>query len=195
MNKAGWWGTLGVAGVLVALSVGLPVIDSAIAGDESLPTGTVLRLGPPNGKGVRPIRLTTTAGWTLRKGNSDLSTNLTLRKGSTTLIVSSVELTPNTESGDYPDAEALWKGLGRLVPLQWDGHLSSRTTGITSDQGVSGLTGDMTTARHVGIAAVFPDGSQGAEAVAAGPPGDFAAEADAVKTMIKSIAFSKGAGR
>lgn len=189
MGKARWGGTLGVAGVLMAFGVGLPLIDGAIAGDQSLPPGTVLQVGQADRRGVRQVSFKAAPGWVLRKEASDLSINVTVSKGATVFAVSVVALTPDPRTGKYPKPNQLWKGLGRLVPLQWNAQLRPETVRITTHQGVSGLTGGLTGAGHIGSASVFAIGDQGAEAVSAGPPADFSDEIDQVRSMVRSIHF------
>lgn len=189
MGKARWGGTLGVAGVLMAFGVGLPLIDGAIAGDQSLPQGTVLQVGQADRRGVRQVSFKAAPGWVLRREGSDLSINVVLSKGRTVFAVSVVALTPDPHTGKYPKPAQLWKGLGRLVPLQWNARLRPRTVRITTRQGVSGLTGGLTGAGRIGAASVFAIGDQGAEAVGAGPPADFSGEIDEVRAMVRSIHF------
>lgn len=191
MNRAGLLGTLGIAGVLAAFGLGLPLIDSAIAGNQSLPPGTVLQVGQANGRGVRQVSFKAAPGWVLRRGGSDLSTSVSLSKGPTVFAVSVVSLPPDPKTGRYPTLPQLWKGLGKLVPLEWNAQLRTDTIPVTTRQGVPGLTGGLTGAGHIGTASVFAVEDEGAEAVAAGPPADFSDEIDQVRAMVRSIRFLK----
>ncbi|MCW2937252.1 MAG: hypothetical protein JWN00_237 [Actinomycetia bacterium] len=176
--------TAGLTAVLAAFGLGLPKIDDAIPDGTPLPPGTVLAVGRPGAKGLRPVRLTTVPGWILDTDGSSLSQQLTVAKDATMFRLS-VVLAP----GD-PDAVPLWDGLGRLVPLEWDAKLMENPLPTRTAQGVPGLRGGLTGEGQIGIAVVFAHDGLGAEVVAAGPAHDFAKKNGEIQTMIRSIRFA-----
>ncbi|WP_285620576.1 hypothetical protein [Actinoallomurus iriomotensis] len=173
--------------MLVVLCAGLPMIDSAVRDSEiSVPPGSVMQVGAAHPGDKRPVALTVPAGWAVDARDTDLFSRITLRSGPTRFSVSVV--TPRQAT-----PRQLWDGRDKIAVLTGGPRAATRPVPATTDQGVTGLAGELAGRGQIGIASVFARPTLGTDVTATGPPEDFRHKADQVRGMVRSIQFTKSA--
>ena len=177
----GGWFPLGIFAVVVAVLVGgWMAVDAATPSTAPVSAGESLVVASGQG---HEAKLTFDQGWHLHVGASTQGQRYRLSKGTTDLEVNVV--TPPRAASETE----LWEGMRDLVRVGDGSAGLTDPRPVTSDAGAEGLTGQLHSDRHTGIAALFPspDGGFAVEATAIGAQADLA-EAE---RLLRSIRFDR----
>lgn len=174
--------------VIVALTVGWPVVSLAVSDDQPVVAGQPLTIGPD---GARSATFTPGRDWTVRSAETDSIERWRLSDGPVDVTVVYVLVISPSQVG------RLWPGLESTLLL---GDASARLgppATFTSADGGKGLTGTVAANDWAGQAAVFPGPGPAAhfaiEIVGVAPVQDRAAAQAATALVARSLRFPAAA--
>jgi hypothetical protein len=175
-----------VIAVIVALTVGWPVVSLAVSDDQPVVAGQPLTIGPD---GARSAAFTPGRDWTVRSAETDSIERWSLSDGPVDVTVAYVLVISPSQVG------RLWPGLESTLLL---GDASARLgppATFTSADGGKGLTGTVTANGWAGQAAVFPGPAAdfAVEIVSVAPVQDRAAAQAATALVARSLRFPAAA--
>ena len=168
--------------VIVALTVGWPVVSQAVSDDQPVVAGQPLTIGPD---GARSATFTPGRDWTVHSAETDSMERWSLSDGPVDVTVAYVLVISRSQVG------RLWPGLESTLLLgDASARLGPPATVISADGG-KGLTGAVTANRWAGQAAVFPGPGAGfaIEIVGVAPVHERAAAQAATALVARSLRF------
>jgi hypothetical protein len=142
---------LAVIAVMIVLTAGWPLVNSAVSDRNPIRPGTRLVVGPGN---ARSGQITMGRGWSLQSAESRPRTGYSLQHGKVHLGVDYVALENPAQ------ARHLWSGLRQLLRVTNPGLRLSQPKVITSRYGRTGVTGTVSGGRTVGTATIYADQSR-----------------------------------
>jgi hypothetical protein len=157
-----------VVTVIVALTVGWPVVSLAVSDDQPVAAGQPLTIGPG---GSHSATFTPGPDWTLHSAETNTIERWSLSDGPVDLAVVYVTLVSPSQAG------RLWPGLQRTLLLGDASARLGRPAAFASADAGQGLTGTVTANDWAGQAAVFP-----------APAADFAIEIVGVAPVQDAVA-------
>jgi hypothetical protein len=175
-----------VLAVIVALTVGWPVVSRAVSDDQPVAAGQPLTIGPA---GSHSATFTPGPDWAVHSAETNTVESWRLSHGPVDLTVAYVTLLSRSQAG------RLWAGLQRTLLLGDASARLGRPATFTSADGGQGLTGTVTANDLAGQAAVFvgPDADFAIEIVSAAPVDDRAAAQAATALVARSLRFPAAA--
>ena len=175
-----------VLAVIVALTVGWPVVSRAVSDDQPVAAGQPLTIGPA---GSHSATFTPGPDWAVHSAETNTVESWRLSHGPVDLTVAYVTLLSRSQ------AWRLWAGLQRTLLLGDASARLGRPATFTSADGGQGLTGTVTANDLAGQAAVFvgPDADFAIEIVSAAPVDDRAAAQAATALVARSLRFPAAA--
>jgi len=172
-----------VVAVMALLTVGWPLLNSAVSDNLPLARLTALRIGPV---GANSAVVKVGPGWSLRPAESSPARGYSLRRGAAAVSIAYVSLANRSQ------APRLWDGLRAIVRLRNPGLRLGSPRAITSRQGRAGLTGPLTSCRTAGAATIFvgPSGIFAIQMIVLAPRNPRGAAAlAAIRTFVRSLVF------
>jgi hypothetical protein len=175
-----------VVTVIVALTVGWPVVSLAVSDDHPVAAGQPLTIGPDS---ARSATFTPGRDWAIRSAETNTILRWSLSDGPVDVTVVYVTLIIPSHVG------RLWPGLQSNLQLGDASARLGRPATFTSADGGKGLTGTVTANDRAGQAAVFPGpGADFAiEIVSVAPVQDRAAAQAATALVARSLRFPAAA--
>jgi hypothetical protein len=140
-----------VIAVMILLTGGWPLINTAVSNRHPLKPGERLMIGPGHGKSGQ---IMVGPGWSLLSAASNPLYGYTLRHGAVLMSVNYISL---VNSGQ---AQHLWAGLRQLLLVTNPGTRLGRPGSIISTYGHSGSIAMVSGKRMTGSAAIFVDPSR-----------------------------------
>ena len=172
-----------VVTVMALLTAGWPLLNSAVADKKPLAAGSALRIGPA---GTDSAEITVGPDWSLLPAESNASQRYILRRGAATVSISYLSLVSRFQ------APRLWDGMREMLGITHPGASLGAPSVITSSQGRTGMTGAVTSRRHVGAVTLFvgPSGTFAIAMIVLAPRnGRGAAMVAAVRMYARSLRF------
>jgi hypothetical protein len=174
------------AAVIAVLTGGWALLNAGLPSTEDLAAGQTMTIGSGDGY---EASVTFDENWKVVTGSSTLDRSYLFTKGPVDLLVSVVE------PPEPATADELWDGMRDIVRVGDASASLGEPKPTTSESGAEGLTGDLHSQEHSGIAAVFPS-PNGVFAVEAQTGGADAGPTDItdVEELIDSIRFGRAPG-
>jgi hypothetical protein len=135
-----------VIGIMVVLTAGWPLINTAVSARHTLRPGTRLTVGPGSG---RAGQITVGPGWSLLQTDSTPQYGYQLRHGAVGLAVDYVALL------NPGQARHLWAGLRQLLKIEDPGVQLGKPAVFTSAYGRPGISGKLSGPHQDGTASIF----------------------------------------
>lgn len=177
-----WLGV--VVTVMVLLTGGWPLLNSAVSDNLTLARASALRIGP-GGADVAVVRVG--PGWSLRPAETNPARGYySLRRGPAAVSIAYVTMAERSA------APLLWGGLRAILRLRSPGLMLGSPTAITSSQGRPGVTGALTSRGTVGAATIFvaPSRTFAIQMIVLAPRNARGAAALAgLRTFVRSLVF------
>ena len=175
-----------VVAVIVALTVGWPLVSLAVSDDQPVAAGQPLTIGPG---GSHSATFTPGPDWTIHSAETNTIERWSLSHGPVDLAVDYVTLVSRSQ------VDRLWPGLQRALLLGDASARLGRPATFTSADGGRGLTGTVTANDWAGQAAVFvgPDADFAIEIVSVAPVQDVAVARAATALVARSLRFPAAA--
>ena len=175
-----------VVTVIVALTVGWPLVSRAVSDNQPALAGQPLTIGPG---GSHSATFTPGPDWTLHSAETNTIERWSLSHGPVDLAVVYVTLVSPSQ------VDRLWPGLERTLLLGDASARLGRPATFTSADGEQGLTGTVTANDWSGQAAVFPAPAAdfAIEIVGVAPVQDAAAARAATVLVARSLRFPAAA--
>jgi hypothetical protein len=175
-----------VVTVIVALTVGWPVVSLAVSDDQPVAAGLPLTIGPDSAQSATfaPGR-----NWVVRSAETDPILHWSLSDGPVDVAVVYVMVISPSQVG------RLWPGLQRGLLVGDASARLGRPASFTSAAGSKGLSGTLTANGRAGQAVVFPGpaGNFAIEIVSVAPVQDGAAARAAAALVAGSLRFTVAA--
>jgi hypothetical protein len=168
--------------VIVALTVGWPLVSRAVSDDQPVAAGQPLTIGPA---GANSASFAPGRNWVVRSAETDPILRWSLSDGPVDVTVIYVlVISPSQVPG-------LWPGLASTLLLGDGSARLGRPATVTSADGGRGLTGTVTANGWAGQAAVFPRPADdfAIEIVGVAPVRDDAAAQAATALVARSLRF------
>jgi hypothetical protein len=171
-----------VVAVIVALTVGWPLISQAVSDSQPVVAGQPLTIGPD---GDRSATFTPGADWAVRSAETNSILRWSLSDGPVDVTVLYVTLILPSQAG------RLWPGLENVLRIGDGSARLGQPAAVATADGSQGLTGTVTANGYAGQAAVFarPDQNFAIEIVGVGPAADGAAAQAATALVARSLRF------
>jgi hypothetical protein len=175
-----------VLAVIVALTVGWPLVSLAVSDHQPVAAGRPLTIGPGGGHSAT---FTPGPGWAVRSAETNSILRWSLSDGPVNVTVMYVTLILPSQ------ADRLWPGLQSILQVGDGSARLGRPAAVSSADGSQGLTGPVTANDAAGQADVFPrPGANFAiEIVSGAPPPDRAAAQAATALVARSLRFAAAA--
>lgn len=172
--------------VIVALTVGWPLVSRAVSDDQPVAAGQPLTIGPA---GAHSATFTPGRNWVIHSAETDPTLRWSLSDGPVDLTVAYVLVISPSQVG------RLWPGLASTLLLGDGSARLGPPATLTSAHGGTGLTGTVTANDWAGQAAVFPRPADdfAIEIVGVGPVHDDAIARAATALVARSLRFPAAA--
>jgi hypothetical protein len=172
LDRRGWPGTIVVAIAIVAIAIGLPVVNALVSAGRPLAAGTELDAG-------HGVRLRVPEGWQLTSRREAAASSVTIQRGSTTLQIRSSP----SRGGLDEEYDRVADGIrdGRGVQL-----LSDPTTFVTTS-GLVGQRGSYAGPTTEGRFLVLVGGGTTIVATVKAPSGELRGGIDAANQVLRTL--------
>ena len=173
LDRRGWPGTIVVAAIIATIAVGLPMLNTLVSPERSLPPGTVIDVG-------RATTFTAADGWSEDvEGTSRLQGRAELTKGAVSYVTEARPSTRSLEDEYARFADEIRHAAGA--------QLFNGATTFTTESGLTGISGSYTSPTADGVFAVFRSGDTAVRVLAKGPPDAMATYLDDVDGMVQTL--------
>ena len=176
---------LGVLVFLLFLTFGLPLINGAIAADDPVVAGDVLRVGSG-------VTFTPTVGWNIESGLRATDETGSAAPEPALVTNGTVAMSVAVDSFDGTPAELLDQIDATTVGIQnLEGfQLVTDERSVSTTSGIQGVASGFTGVDTEGVLAAFVVDGHGVEVIAYGSAADLLTNSVDIQSMIDSIAYT-----
>jgi hypothetical protein len=135
-----------IVAVMVGLTAGWPLLNTAVANRQPIPAGTQFIGGGP----ANSARVTVGPGWTMAPAQSNPHVAVSMNRGPVSLYAAYVRLPAGWHAG------RLWTGLRNTLRIRRPGARLGAAEFTTTEQGLTGLVGTLMQGNLLGTATIFP---------------------------------------